>query len=432
MHNVDLDLTIGVESLSKIEGHAELEVKVNRGEVIDAKLVIDENRRFFSDAVMGKPALAVPQTVSRICGTCSVAHLLASIDAVESAFELKPSEQTINMRKLLMHGTYVRDHAMHLYLFCLPDYMGKESILDFEESQHGLVHKAFEVKAAGNLLATIIGGRPVHPPLPTVGGFLKTPADAEVKQAMAELKKARQSALEFIDIFAATESSFKSETDFVALTNEDYDYVDGEICGTEGGCILETAFDHYLEKVVIPYSQSRGFTYEGKPYMVGALARMNGNKRHLARRTRKDVGRHLSRFPSFDVFDNNLAQAIEIVHGIDASLALLEAIELRPEAPKKPQPKKGLGIGVVEAPRGLLYYKMMTGNEGKIEYVNLVIPTAQNQVKMEKDMGALVQEKLDKGVEKAEIKKQMEMLIRAFDPCMSCATNFLKVRWSGK
>ncbi len=430
MHNVDLDMTIGVENLSKIEGHAELEVKVNRGEVIDAKLVIDENKRFFVDSVMGKHALAVPQTVSRICGTCSVAHLLASIDAVEGAFGVEPSGQTINMRKLLMHGTYIRDHAMHLYLFCLPDYVGKDSVLDFDESQHELIHKAFDVKAAGNRLATMIGGRAVHSPLPLVGGFLKAPQQEEVKAVIGELKAARQAALEFVDVFAATEYKFKSETDFVSLTNDDYDYVSGDICGTDNGCILKTAFDHYLEHMVIPYSQARGFTYDGRPYMVGALARMNDNKESLAPETKKDVGKYLGRFPSFDVFDNNLAQAIEIVHGIDASVKLLETVEFKAEPVKKAEIKKGLGIGVVEAPRGILYYKLMTDDAGKVEFANLVIPTAQNQVKMEKDLGALVQEKLDARMKKDDIRRHMEVLIRAYDPCMSCATNFLKVKWT--
>ncbi len=180
---------------------------------------------------------------------------------------------------------------------------------------------------------------------------------------------------------------------------------------------------------MIPYSQARGFTYKEKPYIVGALARMNYNKRYLHRQTKKDVGKYLGRFPSLNVFDNNLAQAIEIVHEIDASIELLETMEFKPEPVKKAKIRKGVGIGVVEAPRGLLYHKIITDENGKIEYANLVIPTAQNQVKMERDLGLLVQEMLDAGKKKEEIKKDMEMLIRAYDPCMSCATNFLKVKW---
>ncbi len=429
MHEVDADFSIGVEDLSKIEGHAELEVKVQKGKVKDAKLVISENKRFFSEAIIGKHALAAPQTLSRICGTCSVAHMLASIEAVENAFELVPSEQTVDMRKLLMHGTYIRDHAMHLYLFCLPDYFNKDSVLEFDESQHELLHKAFEVKGAGNRLATMIGGRAIHSPLPLVGGFLRVPTNEDVKKSIAELKKVREAALEFIEIFANADFKLKSDTYFVALTNDDYDYVQGEICGDGQGCILKSAFDHYLEKVVIPYSQARGFTYKDKPYIVGALARMNYNKRALHRETKKDVKKYLGRFPSLNMFDNNVAQAIEIVHGIDVSIEMLETMEFKQEPVQKAQIRKGVGIGVVEAPRGLLYHKIITNSGGQIEYANLVIPTAQNQVKMERDLGQVVQEKLDAGANKDEIKRGMEMLIRAYDPCMSCATNFLKVKW---
>lgn len=431
MHDVDLDFSIGIGDLSKIEGHAELEVKVKKGKVEDAKLLISENKRFFSEAVIGKHALAVPQTVSRICGTCSVAHLLASIEAVESAFSLEPSEQTMQMRKLLMNGTHIRDHAMHLFLFCLPDYVGKDSILDFDESQHELIHKAFEVKSAGNKLAALIGGRAVHSPFPLVGGFLKVPDKEGIRQVAKELKDAREAALDFMDVFYDSDFKFESDSNFVALSNGDYNYMTGEICTDEGKCIPEYAFGDYLDNVVIPYSQARGFTYGGKPYMVGALARMNYNKGNLHKETKKDVQKYLKGFPSKNVFDNNLAQAIEIVHEIDASVEMLETMEFRQEPVKKAEIRKGIGIGVVAAPRGLLYYKILTEADGKISYANLVIPTAQNQVKMERDLGLLVQQKLDEGMERGKIAFEMEKLIRAYDPCMSCATHFLKVKWSG-
>lgn len=426
MHNAKLDFSINIKDMSKIEGHAELEVKVSAGRVINTKLLISESKRFFSEAVIGRSAFTIPQTVSRICGTCSVAHLLASIDAIENAFELEPSIQTINLRKLLMNGTHIRDHAMHLYMFCLPDYLGKDSILDFDESQHELIHKAFVIKSAENKLATIVGGRAVHSPFPLVGGFLKVPAIEEIKKAITELRNVRNAALDFIEIFYQAKFSFKSDAYFVTLTNNDY--VVGQICSDAEGHILKSAFDHYLEYIVIPYSQARGFTYKEKPYIVGALARMNYNKRNLHKETKKDTRKYLSKFPSLNVY-NNLAQAIEIVHSIDASIELLETTEFKHESIKKAEINKGVGIGVVEAPRGLLYYKIITESDGKVIYINFVIPTAQNQVKMEHDLGFLVQERLDAGKSTEEIKREMEMLIRAYDPCMNCATNFLKVQW---
>lgn len=427
MHNVDLDLQI--ENLTKIEGDAELEVKVEKGKVKDAKLKIRENRRFFSEAIIGKHALAIPQTVSRICGTCSTAHLLAFIASVENAFGLVPSTQTIEMRKLLMNGTHIRDHAMHLFLFCLPDYLRKDSVLDFDENQHELIHKAFDIKAAGNKLASLIGGRAVHSPFPVIGGFLKFPIKEEIKKTILELQKVRENVFDFIEIFYESNFKFESDSYFVALSNNDFNYITGEICSDEGKCIPNYSFGDYLDNIVIPYSQARGFTYTGKPYMVGALARINYNKTQLHKKTKKDCAKYLARFPSKNVFDNNLAQVIEIIHEIDSSLELLESLEITIEPIKKAEIKQGVGIGVVAAPRGLLYYKIMTENTGNISYANFVIPTAQNQVKMERDLGLLVQEKLDEGMEKSNIKKWMEMLIRAYDPCMSCASNFLKVKW---
>lgn len=429
MHNFELDFSLNIKDLSKIEGSVSLEVKVQKRKVVDTRLIIDENKRFFLEAIIGKSAFAIPQIVSRICGTCSVAHILTAVEAIETAFSIEPSKQTVDMRKLLMNGTHIRDHAMHLYFFALPDYLGKDSVLDFDKNQHKLIHKALEIKSAGNKLGTLIGGRAIHSPFPVPGGFLKFPQKKQIKEVILNLKKIRESALDLIDIFYEANFKFESPGYYIGLVNDDYNYITGEICSDEGKCVPEYAFGDYLDKVIIPYSQARGFTYQKIPYMVGAHARMNHNKECLHKKTKKDLRKYLKRFPSKNVFDNNLAQAIEIIHEIDASIELLEKIEIKKQPIKKGVIKKGVGVGVVAAPRGLLHYKILTDEKGKINYANLVTPTAQNQVKMEKDLGLLVQEKLDQGIKKEKIILEMEKLIRAYDPCMSCATNFLKVNW---
>jgi coenzyme F420-reducing hydrogenase alpha subunit len=431
MHTQDFEITL--ENISKIEGHAEIGISVKGKKVKDVKLRINENRRFYTQAVRGKVATGVAQIVSRICGTCSIAHQTACTEAVERGLGITPSDQTLLLRNLLLYGLNIRDHAMHLYLFCLPDIYGKDSILDFPDDGplHEQVHHAFDIKSAGNRLSIEVGGRAVHAPLPVVGGFLKMPNVKNLKMIAKELEAVRNAAIEFVDVFYNCHFSQETDASFVSLLSDRFTYLGDELASSEGICIPEWKFPHYLQKIVLPYSQAPGFQFVGRPYIVGAISRINLNGGNIHRRTRKDLAKYLSAFPSTNIYHNNLAQAIEIVHCIDHSIEIIDSLELKDQPPVLPKPpaKEVEGVGAIEAPRGTLYYNLKITPDLKIANANLVIPTAQNQVNMEKEIGKLVQHNLDVGRSKAAIQKDIEKLIRAYDPCMSCATNFLKLRW---
>jgi len=430
MHAEDFD--INIDSMSKIEGHAALDLKVRKGEVIDVKLRIFENRRFFEMGIRGKSYAAVPQIVSRICGTCSAAHLMGSIKCIENALGIQPTDQTTVLRDLTLNGVNIRDHAMHLFLFVLPDLFGKDSILQFADSgyEHDLIHKALEIKQAGNLLSTEVAGRAVHPPFPAVGQFLHVPQKEKCEMLVKELKAIRESAIEFVHLFAEKDFVFElPDIDFIASVNDSYSYLGSGICThSKGFCIPEHGFERFFKETVVPYSQSTGFSFQGTPYMVGALARMNINCTRLHRDTRKTLTED-NLFPSFNIYHNNLAQAIEIVHCIDSSIELLERSDFKQEPVQKIEPRESEGVGVIEAPRGTLFYHANLDKTGNLSYANLVIPTAQNQVLMEKAIGSMVQKRITEDKTKEQIQREVETLIRAFDPCMSCATHFLKVKW---
>ncbi|MFH0737603.1 MAG: nickel-dependent hydrogenase large subunit [Candidatus Micrarchaeota archaeon] len=430
MHKESFDLTI--KNLSKIEGHTDLDVSVKDGKVIDAKLRIDENKRFFTTAAVGKPAMAIHQVVSRICGTCSIAHLMCAINCVENALDVQPSEQTIRLRDLLLYGLNIRDHAMHLYLFCLPDVLGKDSILEFADHgrEHDLVHKAFDIKSAGNELCVLTGGRAVHAPFPQVGGFMKIPANDQARKMARQLEAVRDAAIGFADIFLECGFRYETDTTYVSLKNDRFSYLGGDqIYSSDGLCIGKRNYRDYLQRHIIPYSTAPGFKFQGRPYVVGAIARMNNNREALHKDTRKDMKKHLKAFPSRNIFHNNLAQAIETVHCIDSAVEMLEGADFREEPRLAIKPGRSEGVGVMEAPRGTLYYNLRIDDAGRIEFADLVIPTSQNQIKIDKDVGGLVQDRLDNGMKRDEIPLEIEKLIRAYDPCMSCATHFLKVNW---
>lgn len=425
MHTHNLDISIN--KLSKIEGHADLDIRVRDGKVEDINLRVMENKRFFNQAVQGKPYNAVPQMVSRICGTCSIAHLTACIEAVEKTLKIKPSEQTMLMRKLTMYSLMIRDHALHLYYFVLPDLYGVDSLLDLPDEHKELIHESLHIKEAGNNLSNLIAGRAVHAPFEQVGGFSNLPDKEKIPDLIEELKDTRRFILKLTEIFFKCDWKLERDTDFVALVTPDFSFLEGKICSTSGACIKEENYWDHLHDVVLPYSQASGFKFEGHEFMVGALSRVNLNKENLHSNTKRDAQKYLYVFPSKNMYHNNLAQAIEILHSIDHSIEILENTEFKKEEPVKPDTLNGEGVGVIEAPRGTLYYWLAI-DEGKVRYANLVIPTAQNLINMREDIRQMVPLFIDKGED--AIRQEAEKIIRAYDPCMSCASHFLKINWT--
>lgn len=435
MHDPNFDFDINLSEISKVEGAASLEIKIRNKKIENLKFYISEWKRFYTQAIQGKTAIAVPQLVARICGTCSNAHLLCSIKAVENAFNISPSAQTILLRKLLYFGLIIRDHALHLYIFSLPDIFNKNSILDFDENdpvQHQLLDDTFAVKEVGNQLSLIIGGRSVHAPFPTVGGFIKLPKLEELKNLKSKLTEIRPRILNLIEIFAKTEAELKMKIkpSFNGLVSNDFSFLDGVMKNTDGNAVYKNGLNEYLEAVIIPYSHARGFKLKGSLMMVGALARLNLYKQNLQAKSKTDAGKYLDLFPSDNIYHNNLAQAIEILHAIDTSLEIINNLtNINEEKPQKIIPRQSVGIGVIEAPRGTLFHKYDIDSTGIIKKAEIIVPTGQNQVLMEKGIYEQTEKLLLGEIDKEKIIDEAEKLIRAFDPCMSCASHFLKVKW---
>ena len=333
------------------------------------------------------------------------------------------------MRRMVNNGLIIRDHGLHLYIFSLPDVLGKDSILELDENdpkEHELLHDTFTVKAAGNQLSIAFGGRSVHAPYLMVGGFTHVPTREEIEKSVKILQEARPAALRLIKILLNCPFEFIDKTNFVALKGEGYDYLEGKVKTSEGEMIEEEGIREYLDHTVIPYSQASGYKFKGKPFMVGALARMNLEKEFLHPKTKDSATEALKTFPSNNVFHNNLAQAIEILHAIDESLEILRNREFNQEPLATSDQQDGIGIGVIEAPRGMLFHKYEI-KDRKIVSADIIVPTGQNQISMEKNLVGVVEGNLDK--EKDQISFEVEKFIRAYDPCISCSTHFLKINW---
>lgn len=425
---------ITIDNITKIEGSAGLEVTVETGVVTDLKFLIKDYRRFYTEAVKGKPLIAVPSFLSRICGTCSIAHLFAALEALEKSQGIEVTPQTKLLRRLAYDGLIIRDHALHLYFFVLPDVLGIDSILDIPDDPgnigHTLLHDSFDIKRMGTEITNVIIGAAIHAPLPTIGGFLKLPDPALFPQLISRLEAVRPQVLRGIKTFSQWPQSLTRNSDYLCLRNDkQFDFLEGDIINSSGKRVSEESFHDFLKSVVIPYSQAEGYIFSDshQDYLVGALARINFNKELLNPQTKADTADVLSVFPSNNVYHNNLAQAIEILQCIDDALDILKTIQINQEGPIRQSFHAGMGVGVVEAPRGILYHKAVVDEKGRIEDYDVIVPTAQNQINIEGDLKKYFNENLDKDEE--TLRLEAEKIIRAYDPCMSCATNFLKIDW---
>ena len=330
----------------------------------------------------------------------------------------------------------IRDHALHLYFFVLPDVLGVDSIFDIpddpDDPGHTLLHDSFDVKRLGTDITNAIVGAAIHAPLPTVGGFLRTPDPAKFPDLIARLEAIRPQVLRGIDTFLEWDASL--------VRNSDY------LCSAQRRAVrlprrrhreLERQTDprrrssrNYLQYVQIPHSHAEGYRFSDteEDYLVGALARLNLNQDLLHPRTKADAAPYLSAFPSNNVYHNNLAQAIEILQCVDDAIDILRTIQIADEEPvRKPGRGPARAMGVIEAPRGLLYHMAKVNERGVVEDYDVIVPTAQNQINIENDLKDYFERNLDKDEE--TLRLDAESIVRAYDPCMSCATNFLKMDW---
>lgn len=423
-------LDISIQEMCKIEGKASLNVKIIDNKVETCQFAISEYKRFYTKAIEGADIMGLPQLTARICGTCSNAHLLCTIKAVEHALNIIPSEQTIRLRQLLNYGLNIRDHALHLYVFCVPDILNIDNILDLDENktdQKELLEDTFIVKACGNNLSKVTGGRSVHAPYPMVGGFLHLPTQEELLPLISQLEDVRPAVLRLIKLFHEYPLTLNRTVEFAAYLDQTYTFLEGNVQTTDGQTLKEAEFSNNLEHVDIPYSHASGYTYHGKVYMTGALARLNIGKDRVNNRTQHDAQEALRCFPSQNIHHNNLAQAIEILHCIDQSIDILNSLNIQSEKPVEVVRKAGTGKAIIEAPRGALYYSLDIDEKGVVTHGDIIVPTGQNQIGIEHSIRDFLEQNIDK--EKAYLELEIEKIVRAYDPCMSCASHFLTVNW---
>lgn len=419
---------IKLDHITKIEGDATLEVKIDKGKVLKVELQVLEGARFFEGIIKRKSYNDVTPLVSRICGICSCIHQAASFKAIEDAFLIKPSKQTMRLRELMCLGERLRSHATHLYLLALPDYLGFESAVSMGKEHNDKISRALKIISLGNDLVETVGGRDIHPVSCVVGGFSKIPKDSELKALLKRVKDIKADVVETAELFATLDyPDFERETQYFALENKNsYSLLKGEISCVGNYCIpLNTYVDHF-EEYIQSYSTAKFVVAEKKGYRVGAIARMNNNMKFLKKDAKKIVKKSGIKFPSHNPFINNFCQAVENVHEVDRVIEILTNMTPKDEKPVKVKLRSSRGISVVEAPRGILFHDYTFDKSGKLTKANIITPTQQNLLNIEDDIKAYLPSILN--LKKEKIILELEKLIRSYDPCISCSTHFLKVK----
>ncbi len=425
-------IDINVHHLTRVEGHGNIKVRATDGTLEECKLEIVESPRFFEAMIEGRGWEDVRHITTRICGICAVGHGLTSVQATEQAFGVEASEQANLLKSLICHGETLQSHILHTYFLAAPDYVGAPSVVPLVETHPEVVLRALRLKKFSNYIAGLICGRKVHPIGMEPGGFTYIPSQKELKELLAKIEELEPDIAATVDLFATFKfPEFERETEYVSLKADDhFPFIWGKLHSSDVGSIEKKDYLDIVHEKVVDHSTGKHASNNRTSYQVGAMARVNNNFDKLHPNAKAAAEKMGFKAPCHNPYMINVAQVIEVAHCFyDAKDVALKLLDIGPKKEDVPvvKPKAGRGIGVTEVPRGILFHDYTYDDDGKITDANLVIPTNQNYANIEDDMRALLPQIMDKPQD--EITLLLEMLVRAYDPCISCSVHFLNVEF---
>jgi coenzyme F420-reducing hydrogenase alpha subunit len=397
--------------------------------VQDVRLRIYEPPRFFEAFLRGRRFTEVPDITARICGICPVAYQMSSIAAMEDVCGAGTLHEQIRaLRRMLYCGEWVESHALHVFMLHAPDFLGYSSAFEMARDHPGVVESALQLKKAGNALMRVVGGREIHPINVRVGGFYRAPTRAELAPVVEELERAREFALQAVGFTASLPfPDFEEDYVFVALSDpEVYAIEGGRLRSSTGLDLAPSQFDaHVVEEHVEHSTALHSRLRDGTRYLVGPLARyaLNGDRLSpVAREAADEAGlESVCRNP----FRSIVVRAVEILYALDEALRLIEAYEPPDPPGVEVRPRAGTGHGWTEAPRGMLWHRYAIDDDGTILDAKIVPPTSQNQAGIEQSLRGFVQQHVE--LDDDELRLRCEQAVRSYDPCISCATHFLRL-----
>ena len=421
-------VTIRVPMLARVEGEGALDVAIRDGAITALELRIYEAPRLFEKLLEGRSYAEVPDIVARICGICPVAYQMSAVQALENAFGVQVSDWVDDLRRAMYCGEWIQSHALHIHLLAAPDFLGADSVIALAATHADAVRRGLRLQALGNELIELFGGRSVHPVGVCVGGFHRAPDPRDVAALVDKLRAAVPEALALVEWTAGFPLP-RDEQDFtcVALSNPDgYAMYAGRIASSNRLDIDASEYDAHFAEHQVPHSTALHSLFHGAPYLVGPLARLNLNHQRLPQPVRAVLAQTGIAVPSRNMFESIVARALEICCALLEAIRILEAY-VPCDTPNTPvTPRAGVGAGATEAPRGLLWHRYETDDEGHILSARIVPPTSQNQARIEQDLKASLEAF---GLQQPDdaLRRRGETVIRNYDPCISCATHFLRL-----
>jgi len=420
-----------VDMLTRVEGHGGVEVVLDGSEVKDVKFNVFEGPRFFESIIKTVQYDKIPDMTRRICAICTASHSLASIGAIENAFNVENTPQTELLRDLLIHGEMIESHALHVYMLALPDFLGYPDAIAMSADHIDAVKNALNLKKAGNMIHTTLSGRDVHGMNERVGGFSKVPTEEELTKVKKMLEKVQPVAELAVELFKGFDLPTFNESDNVLMAidpGDRFGYLGTHVLVSGGERHPEEDYMKLTNEKVYKHSYAKHSTYNGDPFMVGALPRIQLNHDKLMGTARDLYREHSDMVDPRNTLSNNFCQALELVHDVERGVEVIDTLlsnGLEEEGLVEFEVHECRGRNAVEAPRGLLYHDYRFDDDGCITKANIITPTAQNAANIEKDIRVMASNHVG---EDAELMNNIEVMIRAYDPCISCSVHLVRLR----
>jgi sulfhydrogenase subunit alpha len=420
--------TINVNYLARVEGEGALHINIVNGAVDTVRLEIFEPPRFFEAFLEKRHFAETPDIVARICGICPVAYQMSAVHALENATGLTATGAIRDLRRLLYCGEWIQSHVLHIYMLHAPDFLGYQGAIEMAKDHRKVVERGLAMKKVGNEIMTAVGGREIHPINVKVGGFYKLPAKRELAKLDQALHEGREAALETVRWAASLPfPEFEQDYEFVALQHDaEYPMNEGRIVSSAGLNIAVEDYESHFQEMHVPHStalHSRLTT--GGLYFVGPMARFNLNFDQLTPLTKATAVEVGLTAPCSNPFKSIIIRALEVLHAFDEAIDIVERYTPSGPASMTLDPKPGIGYAATEAPRGLIYHRYEMDENGILLKAKIVPPTSQNQATIEQDLRDLVRQNID--LDDDDLQWKCEQSIRNYDPCISCATHFLKL-----
>jgi sulfhydrogenase subunit alpha len=429
--------SIIIPHLGRVEGHGGIFVQIRGNVVHEVNMDIFEGSRYYEALLKRRHFLDVQGIITRVCAICSASHTVAALTALENALGIEQSERIHALRGLLLLGATIESHALHVFALALPDFLGFDSVIGMASKYPGEVAFALKLKQLGNRLQELVGGRAVHPINTLVGGFGKVPPHRDLWAIHEELSAALDPLMGTVELVGGlpVPEWAAQPTVYVALRpyEDAFRFRGVSICTSRGEEFPIASYRNVIREFTVEHSHAKfSALASGETYMVGSLARLKLWGHYLGGRTREAFERLFPDGVVDNVLFNNRAQLVELVHSVERGVEVCDQLLAMPEVEREMVEygvRAGRGVGAIEVPRGTLFHEYELDGDGFVVTANVITPTAQNLANVERDLRTAVENLLAGGEpqDDARLKLDLEMVARAYDPCISCSVHITRL-----